>query len=171
MDDSDEEVFGRLYLSSRARLAAQIYGLTGDASEAAEVVQEAFSRAWANWGSLRSFDDPEAWVRKVAFRVAVSRWRRVRRLVSAPGGDDARIAAEPAAERVDVVRALADLPMGQRRAVVLHHLGGLAVAEVAEEMGVPEGTVKSWLSRGRSRLARHLGDPEVEHEEVQRWPS
>ena len=46
----------------------------------------------------------------------------------------------------------------QRDALVLHHLVGLAVTEVASELGVPEGTVKAWLSRGRRRLAAALAE-------------
>jgi RNA polymerase sigma-70 factor, ECF subfamily len=153
----DEEDFSTLYLSSRARLAAQIYTLTGDSSEAAEVVQEAFTRALANWATIRSFDDREAWVRKVAFRVAVSRWRRLRRAL--PLGERATVASpQPVGERVDVLRAVAGLPISQRRAVVLHYLAGLSVEETATEMGAPAGTVKAWLSRARHRMAAELGD-------------
>jgi RNA polymerase sigma-70 factor (ECF subfamily) len=46
--------------------------------------------------------------------------------------------------------------MDQRRAVVLHDIAGLSVAEVALDMGVPEGTVRSWLSRARARIAQAL---------------
>jgi RNA polymerase sigma-70 factor (ECF subfamily) len=60
------------------------------------------------------------------------------------------------------VAALATLPAGQRRALVLHHLGGLGVAEIAQQEGVAEGTVRSWLTRGRARLAAQL-IPEVWH--------
>ncbi len=47
------------------------------------------------------------------------------------------------------------IPADQRRVIVLHHLVDLSVAEVSREIGVPAGTVKSWLSRGRSALAAH----------------
>jgi RNA polymerase sigma-70 factor (ECF subfamily) len=52
--------------------------------------------------------------------------------------------------------ALAKLPTNQRRAVILHHLAGLSIAEIAAECDVPEGTVKSWLHRGRAALAAQL---------------
>jgi RNA polymerase sigma-70 factor (ECF subfamily) len=59
-------------------------------------------------------------------------------------------------EHLDVVAALNDLPLAQRRAIVLHDLDGMSVAEVAKEVGAPEGTVKSWLSRGRASIAEAL---------------
>ena len=52
--------------------------------------------------------------------------------------------------------ALRELPAKEREAVVLHHLVGLPVAAVAAELGAPDGTVKSWLSRGRAHLAELL---------------
>jgi RNA polymerase sigma-70 factor (ECF subfamily) len=61
---------------------------------------------------------------------------------------------------VALAAALATLPPTQRRAVIMHYLAGLSVAEVAEEENVPVGTVKSWLSRARTALAARL-DSEV----------
>ena len=61
-------------------------------------------------------------------------------------------------DAVDLYRALRALPVGQRQVLVLHHLAGLPVAEVAAELGLPAGTVKARLSRGRAALARRL-DP------------
>ena len=57
-----------------------------------------------------------------------------------------------------LVAALKQLPEAQRRALVLHHLADLPVHEVARETGVPEGTVKARLSRGRAALAALLTD-------------
>jgi len=52
--------------------------------------------------------------------------------------------------------ALAKLPAAHRRALVLRHLGQLTAVEIAEQEGVAEGTVRSWLTRGRARLAAQL---------------
>ena len=61
---------------------------------------------------------------------------------------------------IALARALAGLPAEQRRAIVLHHLCDLSVAEVALEVGAPEGTIKARLSRGRAALADQLrSDP------------
>ena len=58
--------FGELYVASRDRLARQLYALTGDADGAVDLVQEAFARAWARWDRVSRYDDPEAFVRRVA---------------------------------------------------------------------------------------------------------
>lgn len=156
MGAGDEAEFRALYLGARTRLASQLYALTGDPVEATEAVQEAFARAWEHWPVVRSADHPEAWIRKVAYRVAVSRWRRARRAVSPHEIADEESSIESVETPVDLVVALRTLPPNQARALVLHHMAGLNVDEVADEMRVPTGTVKSWLSRGRARLAELL---------------
>jgi RNA polymerase sigma-70 factor (ECF subfamily) len=59
---------------------------------------------------------------------------------------------------VELVAALRQLPASHRRAIVLHHLVELPVAEVAEEMGASVSAVKQWLVRGRRALALELGE-------------
>ena len=70
-------------------------------------------------------------------------------------------AAELSAETVDLLVGLRALPVAQRQVLVLHHLVGLPVGEVARKLGLPVGTVKTRLARGRRALARRLAlDPE-----------
>ena len=152
--------FTDLYVSSFARLVGQVAVVTADREAAEEAVQEAFGRLWRRWDSLSVYDRPEAWVRRVAINVAISRWRRMRRLL--PLGVTVRAAPEDdPATRHDVQKALQALPLRQRHALLLHHVVGLSVAEVAQEMGAKEGTVKSWLFRGRESLQRSLGVEEA----------
>lgn len=152
--------FTDLYSSSFARLVGQVTVVTADREAAQDAVQEAFGRLWKRWDSLRLYDQPEAWVRRVAINVAISRWRRTRRL--RPLGHTTWAAREDdAVTRHDVQRALRNVPVKHRHALLLHHVIGLSVADVAREMGVPEGTVKSWLFRGREALQRALGVEEA----------
>ena len=162
MQDLDAVEFDEFYLRTRDRLTVQIAALTGDPTEAGDHVQEAFVRAWTRWTYVSGLDDPEGWVRRVAHNVAVSRWRRARRTVLGHRPDTA---VEWDDEQRVVVTALAGLPRQQREAIVLHHLVGLPVPEVAAQLRVPAGTVKSWLSRGRRALASVL-DPAKATEEV-----
>ena len=150
---ADRLDFDAFYLSSRDRLALQVAGFTGDAAEALDHVQEAFIQAWARWDKVSGYDDPEAWVRRVACNRAVSRWRRARRVVLRATQDE-QLHLDP--EQHAVIDALALLGPREREAIVLHHLVGYSVEEVAEQLRVPSGTVKSWLSRGRARLAELL---------------
>ncbi len=154
-----EAEFAALYQARFADLASQLYAYLGDRAEAQDVVQEAFVRAWQRWARISAYDDPVAWVRRVAWNLATSRHRKiavVRRFLSRSRPPDHQPAANP--DRVALVMALRQLPERQRRALVLHYLADLSVAEIARDIGVAEGTVKSWLHRGRAELARHLSD-------------
>jgi RNA polymerase sigma-70 factor (ECF subfamily) len=154
-----EADFAALYQARFSDLSAQLYAYLGDSTEAQDVVQEAFVRAWQRWPKISEYDDPVAWVRRVAWNLATSRHRRlavVRRFLSRAGPPEHHPAASP--DRVALIAALRRIPEQQRRAVVMHYLADLSVADIAQEIGVAEGTVKSWLHRGRAELARHLSD-------------
>jgi RNA polymerase sigma-70 factor, ECF subfamily len=151
--------FAELYQSRFAELAAQLYAFTGDGRETHDLVQEAFVRAWQRWDTIGAYDDPVGWVRRVAWNLAMSRYRRLRlhRLwVDRIPPPEAVPPLEP--DRIVLVAALRKIPEMQRRALVLHYLADLSVADIAAETGVAEGTVKSWLSRGRAALAQHLAE-------------
>lgn len=156
-----EEDFDAFYASAVHRLTGQLFLIVGDREEARDCVQEAFERAWLRWDTVRDADAPEAWVRTVARRLAVSRWRKVRNAATAwqrhGGGEGAPDAGS--ADRVALVAALQRLPEVQRTAIVLHHLCDLDVAAVAQETGSTPSGVKSRLARGRRRLAELLDDP------------
>jgi RNA polymerase sigma-70 factor (ECF subfamily) len=150
--------FDDVYAAHYADLTVQLYAYFGDRQEAQDVVQEAFCRALARWRTVSEYDDPVAWVRRVAWNLAVSRWRRARtalNFVRRQRLDEPQMEG-PNPERVALVAALSTLPPTQRRAVVLHYLADLPVAEIARREGVAEGTVKSWLHRGRAALADQL---------------
>ncbi|GAA3393645.1 SigE family RNA polymerase sigma factor [Cryptosporangium minutisporangium] len=150
--------FGRFYADHFAGLCKQLYAYHGDYAEAQDLAQEAFTRAWLRWAAISRYDDPAAWVRQVAWRLAISRWRRARTALSFVRRQRELHAPPPGPEHVVLVRALATLPEKQRRAVVLHHLADLSVADIAEQEGVAVGTVKSWLHRARAALADQLDD-------------
>jgi RNA polymerase sigma-70 factor (ECF subfamily) len=108
-------------------------------------------------------DDPGAWVRHVATRLAVSRWRRARTAAGFLARSRGRAPAAPPSEATAaLVAALKQLPEAQRRAVVLHYLGELPVAEIARIEHCPEGTVKARVSRGRAALATLLAPQDGE---------
>lgn len=160
VDTDPEDGYLVFFNAAKASLVGSAYLYTGNIDEAHDLVQEVLLRARKNWPKLRSYDDPQAWARKVLHNLAVSRWRRhrVRRAASLPSASEAD---PPDVAHLDLVRALRRLPVAQRRALILHDVEGLSVAEVATEMSVPEGTVRSWLSRGRNALAKDLQlDPE-----------
>lgn len=165
----DQREFDELYAASYRRLVGQLYAMIGDRDEAEECVQEAFVRAWARRSRLDGTQHPEAWLRTTAYRLAVSRWRRAMRGRRSPDRALSRPHTAPAPDEhtVALVAALRQLPEAQRHTLVLHHLADLPVDTVARELGVPVGTVKARLSRGRAALAALLSDSdsaqEVDH--------
>ncbi|MFF4935308.1 SigE family RNA polymerase sigma factor [Streptomyces griseofuscus] len=160
--------FEDLYAATVRRLVGQVYLLTGDLHEAEEVVQEAFVSGWVRRRSLEVRHAPEAWVRTVAFRLAVTRFRRRRRGSDAwrrhASGQPAHVSA-PGPETMALADALQRLPRRQREVLVLYYVCDLSVDQVAAEAGIAAGTVKSHLFRGRSALARLWDDS---HEEGSR---
>jgi RNA polymerase sigma-70 factor, ECF subfamily len=158
------EDFDEFYAACGPPLVRQLYLLTGNREEARDCVQEALERAWLRWDKVSALAEPRAWVRTVARRLAVSRWRKARNAVTAMGraypGHARSDGSHELAVRDELVRALQALPAKQRTAVVLHYLCDLDVVAVAEETNSSEGAVKNQLMRGRQALAAHL-DPQA----------
>ena len=160
MDRTAEGDFTAFYDATWPRTVACAYAMTGDLAAAEDLAQEAYSRAWPRWKALKEYDDPGAWVRQVATRLAVSRWRRTRTALNFLARHAApEPMAPPSETTMLLVGALRQIPEAQRRSIVLHHLAELPVAEVARLEHCPEGTVKARLSRGRAALAVLLGEP------------
>ncbi|MGC0417111.1 SigE family RNA polymerase sigma factor [Embleya sp. AB8] len=157
------EEFEEFYAAAVGRLTGQLYVMLGDLHEAQDVVQEAFVRGWSRRRQLDRQGNPEAWIRVVAWRLAVSRWRGRRRADDAwrrHGGP--RQTAGPEPGTVLLVSALRELTPQQRRAVTLHYVCDLTVAQIAAETGMADSTVKTHLVRGRAALAHLLPDPHAE---------
>lgn len=152
-DQRVREVYDACY----QRLVGQVYAICGDRSSAEEVVQKAFVRALTHSRAFSAADRPEAWLRRVAINLQRNRWRHrsVRDRYAAQTARDEKVPGLTP-DHVMLVDALRALPLEQREAIVLHHPADLPVFEVAQTLGVPEGTVKARLSRGRAALARAL---------------
>jgi RNA polymerase sigma-70 factor, ECF subfamily len=162
-EDRDFEAF---YTAAYGRLVGQLLVVTGSLQEAEDVVQEAFVRAYRRWPAVRDYDLPEAWVRRVALNLAVSGLRRARSRATllvrlGPAADVAALSIEGVA----LTRTLRKLPLRDREALALHHVVGLPVQEIAQQLHVPVGTVTARLSRARSALARLLA-ADAEEEEI-----
>jgi len=154
-DARDEESFDSFFDASLKRLQGQAYVLTGSHETAQDLTQEALLRAWRHWDTVSKLENPEAWTRKVLQNLCVESWRRSRR--RKPKADNVPVHAEIPDSHAEIAQAMRDLPSNQARALLLHDGLGMTVAEVAAELEVPEGTVKSWLSRSRRVVAERLG--------------
>jgi RNA polymerase sigma-70 factor, ECF subfamily len=157
-DDAFEELVDRY----RAPVVRFAYRLTHDADEAKDIAQDAFLRAYRGLRDFRT-DRPFArWLFVIARNASLDSIRRRRRsagLVPADGGAEAP-GPEDFAVRNDeaerVHEALAALPERQRRALELFYLGGLRYREIADALGIPLGTVKTYISRAKRRLREDL---------------
>ena len=155
--------FDAFYADTGRRVLLHVYAVCGDLGDAQDITQEAYARAWQRWSTVSAYDNPEHWVRKVAWRLAANRWRGLRRWLAAQtrlGRPDGSTAG-PSPERVALVAALQKLPEAQRRTVVMHYLLDMGVQEIAASTDTPAGTVKARLSRGRAALAPLLRENET----------
>ncbi|WIN00705.1 SigE family RNA polymerase sigma factor [Actinoplanes oblitus] len=168
MAGDDGADFDAFYTAAVRRVVLYLYAVSGDRAEAQDVAQEAFARAWQHWARVARYDDPEAWVRMVAARLLINRWRGLRRWVAARSrmGPPDEVTGSPSPDRVAVVNALQRLPKPQRQVITLHYLLDMPVRDIAGDLGVPEGTVKVRLSRARTALARLLDDNDQEISDV-----
>ena len=150
-----------LYDASYGRLVLQLFALCGDVADAEDAVQEAFVKAIGQGRAFDRVSNPEAWLRTTALNHQRNTWRHakvVRRFMAAPPGRQTPTEIGP--NHVAVVQALAEIDADQRHVIVLHYLADRGIEQIAHELGIPEGTVKSRLSRGRERLAPLLDERE-----------
>jgi RNA polymerase sigma factor, sigma-70 family len=151
-----------VYEAYSTRLVAQLYAYTGDLALAEDLVQEAFVRVVPRWSKVSTYDDPVGWIRRVAWNLATSDWRRARRARRLASVTREEHVPEPSPDRVVLVQALAALPPVQRRAVVMFYLADMSLSDIAELERVSENTIKQRLHRGRTALAAALKEPRSE---------
>src|SRR3954468_4779302 len=110
----DSAGFDAFYAATQRRVQHQMYAMTGNLADAQELTQEAYARAWQRWSSVSGFDDPEAWVRTVAWRLAASRWRKTKNGVAAMlRHGPPEHSPEPSVDNVALVPAPREVPEAQ----------------------------------------------------------
>ena len=145
------------------RLTSAILGNEADARDAA---QETFVAAWRQMAALRDPERLDAWLQRVAVNAArqIHRARSRRRVREIPSSTVSaladRAAGSPPDDAAILDSALARLPVEQRAILVLHHLEGRPLAELATILDVPEGTAKSRLFTARQALAAAIAADE-----------
>lgn len=160
MQDRDAE-FGE-FLDSRAvvmrRTAYLLCG--GDWHRAEDLVQTTLTKIYVAWPRIRRDGSIDAYSRKIMVRAAIDESRRAfrRRESVVEQLPESPVHGSSVEEAVDVRRALAHLPAGQRAVVVLRYWEDLSVADTAHALGRSEGTVKSQAAKGLAALRRLLDD-------------
>ena len=163
----DLAAFEELYRAHAGRLYSVAYRMLGNQADAEDLLQDIFLAAHRKLDSFRGESALGTWLYRLATNLCLdhlrSRAARTNQLTDAlddePAAADAgsRGLADRTVTRMDLERALAQLPDGCRAAFVLHDVEGLEHREVAEALGIAEGTSKSQVHKARLRLRALLG--------------
>jgi RNA polymerase sigma-70 factor (ECF subfamily) len=157
----DEAAFRRLYAAHAPRLFLFLLRLSGGRrSEAEELLQETWVRAAERLGSFRWESKLATWLHGIAWNARREAFR-ARGPIEAPLAEESVAALPgtsggPGEARLDLERALRDLPEGYREVLLLHDVEGYTHEEIGVLLGISPGTSKSQLSRGRALLRRRL---------------
>ncbi|HWL42774.1 MAG TPA: RNA polymerase sigma factor [Ilumatobacter sp.] len=160
-DSSDIELthtasFEEMYRREYPGLVAVASALAGQ--DGPDIVHDAMVRALLHWNKVAGYERPGGWCHRVVVNLCRSRFRRrttERRWLAHQRGDEL-VSAGPSADVIAFWEAVRRLPERPRLVVTLYYAGDHSVAEVANILDVPEGTVKSDLSRAREALSREL---------------
>jgi RNA polymerase sigma factor (sigma-70 family) len=155
-----ESEFSDLFRTEYPALVRAIYLIVGDREHARDIAQEAFLQLFKRWWRVSRYERPDAWVRRVAVRMAVRASRRDQTRRHLEHLTDPAPSQPASTSDIDVLRAVAQLPGMQRAAVILFYFEDRPVAEIAEALACSEATARVHLYRARKRLAEVLGEEE-----------
>jgi RNA polymerase sigma-70 factor (ECF subfamily) len=161
--EGSERAFNTLIDRHQQAVRAFLRGITASYADADDVAQETFLAAWTQAKAFRGQGSVRSWLFSIAWRKAKGnqrRWFRAARRDTdyhgSLGGDE--VSAAPTEERIAVRQALLALPLDQRAAVMLCLGSGHSHGEASEMLGIPLGTIKSYVSRGKEKLRGILGE-------------
>ena len=153
----DREAFDLIVAAKSKWAYGTALAILGNDADAWDAAQEAFAAAWRGIGGLKDVDRFDAWFGRILVnrcRTTLRRRRRVRELDLDKAAD--ALAPSGALDGADFDEAFDRLSVDQRTILVLHHLHGYGVREMAAWLGIPTGTVKWRLNRARNALQREL---------------
>lgn len=163
--DGDHDAFNQIMRNHEDRVFSVCLRIMGNRELALDATQETFLTAFRKASQFQGNSALGTWIYRIAVNTCYDHLRRQKRRRMDPMPDHldptdhrAEEAVESAALRPEIEHALAALPADFRSAVILSDIEGLALPEVAEILGVPVGTVKSRVFRGRRLLAQRLGN-------------
>jgi RNA polymerase sigma-70 factor, ECF subfamily len=161
MSEGDAE-FAWLFRTEYETVVRTVYLILHDRERARDITQDAFIELLTRWRKISRYDRPDAWVRRVAIRMAIRFLQRERRRPLLERELDPATTAQPA--DVDLVRAVKRLAPVQRAAIVLFYFEDRPIAEIADILGLAPGAAKVTLHRARRRLAILLDEREPSEE-------
>lgn len=163
----DQEAFAELVTCHQRYVYNLAYRLLREASEAEDLAQEAFLRAWRGLGNFRGEARFTTWLYRIVTNLCYNRLPSLRRQLLAADVDDVDTLAQPSEEdppaaieaaerRAFLHRQIAALPDKYRLVITLFYLQEFSYQEIAQVLDLPLGTVKTHLFRARERLKRQI---------------
>jgi RNA polymerase sigma-70 factor (ECF subfamily) len=162
----DESAFVTLMQRHERRIYNLAYRMVGRVEDARDATQDAFVSAYRHLGAFRGDAAFGTWLHRIAVNACYDLLRKrpamtvpfEEQIGDRPSGVDP---AERATASADVQRALLSIPQEFRAVLILHEVQDLPVEEIAEALGIPSGTVKSRLHRGRVALGKALAGDDL----------
>ena len=151
--------FGELVRRHGSSVRGLLRRMGADTATADDLAQDAFLTAFERIAEFRGEGTFQAWVKRIAARLCVRRWKRSARIdfaADTPEPEPSAHAEFDANSRIDLDEALRSLPRAERVCVSLCYGAGFSHAEAAEVLNTPLGTVKSHVKRGLDRLRGRL---------------
>jgi RNA polymerase sigma-70 factor (ECF subfamily) len=148
--------FDQQFIDQYPRLVAELDFILGSVDLARDIAQDAFVRQYLAWKRVSTYDQPGAWVRRVAIRMAMRLKTRYDRETTLDHAAHLSTQPEDSARNIDVRRAIGRLTKPQRVAIVLYYYRDFAVPQVAQALGCKEATARVHLHQARKRLAELL---------------
>ena len=160
-----DDVFEAFFHAHEREIFGYLWRLTGDEYASYDLAQETFVRAWQHFEQLHHYEQPRAWLFRVATNLASNyrRHRSVHDVATTRLSTDVRLESDPTTGVVesDAVRAaLHAMPVKQRGALVLRVVYGLTLAELARALGTSEAAAKMTLSRAREQFRANYSKEE-----------
>lgn len=167
MATGERAALDRVYRLTSGKVFAILLRILRDRADAEDALQNVYVKAWRGAPRFDPSRSGEAWIATIARNVAIDHLRSARRHV--PDSDEMDQIADPSQTssdqwqmRKDLLHCLETLPAEQARAVVQVYLQGLSYQEVADILGSPLNTVRTWLRRSLLKLRSCLGGDDVE---------
>lgn len=155
--------FDALFVEEYPKMVALAAAVSGSRQHAEDIAQEAMSRLNAKWATVRGYDNPGAWVRRVTINLAISQKRRLvseAKAVLRLGSSEPTLGPAPRQDE-GIWAAVAQLPRNQRAAIALHFLEERSINEIADILDISPSTARVHLHRARQTLRDKLAEEDI----------
>ena len=169
----NQPAYTSLYRTHHARIVATVAQHTRNSDDVEDLVQQSFIRTFRSLAKFRGDAACSTWLTRIALNVCYTHYKQQRPTLPLEaiehGPESAGRCPKPGPDQIlqqkqqarQVVRAIAALPDRYRGALQLHYIEDRPYSEVVERLGVPPGTIKTWLHRGRNQVRASIEASDV----------